>query len=91
MTTQDSQSELDKLVEELELLAGAHFYDYETAQEAQKIIEAYVTTRVKEALEAIPIRQEEDEWDAVDIVDAVQQHIFTQLEAITTTTNGKGE
>ena len=47
---------------------------------------AYGDTRELEGrideLSKIPIRDEENEWDAVDIVDEVQQHIFTRLEAL---------
>ena len=79
-----------KEAEEL-LQAEVNFYKDRCKMERNKydILAKSTQEKVKEALEAIPIRQEEDEWDAVDIVDAVQQHIFTQLEALTTTTNGK--
>ena len=96
MTTQDSQSEIEDILGTFATYTDPCEFGFEDIiikkiEDASHAIEAYVTTRVKEALEAIPIRQEEDEWDAVDIVDAVQQHIFTQLEALTTTTNGKLE
>lgn len=44
----------------------------------RKLIEQERLQSQIEILNAIPVRDEENEWDAVDIVDEIQQYTFTK-------------
>ena len=98
MTTQDSQSELD----ELRRIYKCIWFDFSDGvnredmwlKEFNKYLEAYVTTRVKEAERLARI----DELSALDkseisnqSMKKMQIRIKGRIEALTTTTNGKGE
>ena len=51
-------------------------------EKAKQALSTLIQSEVVRELEALPIRQEEDEWDAVEIIDEIQQHIFTRLEKL---------
>lgn len=46
-------------------------------------LKSLITEARLDELATIPIRDEENEWDAVDIVDEVQQHVFIRSEELT--------
>lgn len=97
MTTQDNQSELDKLLNHVYggLSVNEKSFDRKQAKQA---IEAYVTTRVKEAERLARIDENENwarhigaVWDN-EVVNHEDVHKrLNELHALTTTTNGKEE
>lgn len=56
-------------------------------EELKKAIEAYVTTRVKEAL--LEVKKAGENWEEPN--EGTKYELDKKLKALTTTTNGKGE
>jgi hypothetical protein len=104
MPKQDSQSELDDIFNEhveniqegvvsaIQVGENVDYHTFDAKVELREAIEAYVTTRVKEAERLARI----DELSALDKSEIANQsmkkmqiRIKGRLEALTTTTNGK--
>lgn len=91
--TQDSQSELRNAIEAYKRYPyGTKEYPHITGIELLEVVEAYVTTRVKEA-ERLARLSELSALDKSEIANQsmkkMQIRIKGRIEALTTTTNGK--
>jgi uncharacterized protein YchJ len=88
--TQDSQSELDELLDGYEVIETNHFYHHEHDKDKLKqAIESYVTTRVKEAERLARIDELDKYSDSALDWFYYEKTRRSELEALTTTTNGK--
>jgi len=99
MSTQDSQSELEHILNEYYDDRFMVDYTYkESTEKAKQAIEAYVTTRVKEAERLARINElnnelelllKEYEYSQEYGVKISANRIEQSIKALTTTTNGK--
>ena len=59
-TTQDKDTTLDDLLEQMELLTNGSFYDYETQEEAKRLLTQWRDKQVEELLDRLEARLTEE-------------------------------